>query len=68
MKMSWKARDQGFITSTGRYVDREEGFKIALAAKQITGIGNGGVLCSEDLWSPRHDGQFKYDPLTGYHK
>jgi hypothetical protein len=42
---------QGFYTSTGRYVDREEGFKIAEAANQIMKItGSYGMLFSEDLY------------------
>lgn len=58
--------EQGFITSTMRFVDREEGAKIAIAAKQLVIrnpdnkgqiIGHGGdklhwppLLYSEDLW------------------
>lgn len=43
--------NQGFMTSTGRWVDREEGCKIARAAGQIrhkTGPDN--ILFSEDMW------------------
>ncbi len=43
--------DQGFITSAGRYVDREEGLAIAIAAKQTDkGKFNAHQLFSEDLW------------------
>lgn len=43
--------DQGFVTSAGRYVDREDGLRLALAAKQITlKHGNPRELYSEDLW------------------
>jgi hypothetical protein len=42
---------QGFYTSMGRYVDREEGFKIAEKANQIMRItGSYGTLFSEDLY------------------
>ena len=42
---------QGFITSHGRFVDRQEGYKIAVAAKQtdIKTIVK-GRLFSEDVW------------------
>lgn len=45
--------DQGFITSTGRYVDREEGLKIAVASGQpmIDHPSRHHLwLFSEDLW------------------
>jgi len=43
--------EQGFITSTGRFVDREEGWKIAEASGQILRVtGSAGTLFSEDLW------------------
>lgn len=45
--------DQGFITSRGRYVDREEGYKLQIAAG-IASVAEGGyrgeVLYSEDLY------------------
>lgn len=45
-------RHQGFMTDTGRYVDRREGLKIAEAANQIIRrTGNADdQLYSEDLW------------------
>lgn len=43
--------DQGFITSTGRYVNRHEACVIAKAAKQIIKKHAPlDELCSEDLW------------------
>lgn len=43
--------DQGFITSTGRFVGREEGCQIARAAGQIlTKNGPENILFSEDMW------------------
>jgi hypothetical protein len=43
--------DQGFVTSTGRYVDRTEGLRIAVAAKQTDGPKYQPTsLFSEDLW------------------
>lgn len=45
------SRGQGFVTSTGRYVDRVEGLSIAQAANQIKpGFGVHSQLFSEDLW------------------
>lgn len=42
---------QGFYTSTGRFVDRETAFKIAEMANQIVRItGSYGTLFSEDLY------------------
>jgi hypothetical protein len=40
---------QGFLTSEGRFVDREDGKSIALASGQITKT-IGQNLTSEDLW------------------
>ena len=45
-------RDQGFITSRNRYVDRDEGLKLQLAAG-IESVAEGGYrhqLYSEDLY------------------
>lgn len=46
---------QGFVTNTGRYVDRQEGWTIADGAGQIIhrcggDRANGGTLYSENLW------------------
>jgi hypothetical protein len=43
---------QGFMTNTGRFVNRVEGLKIALAANQVLDPANirAGRLFSEDLW------------------
>jgi hypothetical protein len=44
-------REQGFITSSGRFVGRAEAWTIAETALQIKKItGPAGVLFSEDLW------------------
>lgn len=45
--------EQGFITDTGRYVDREEALKIAVFAGQIirrSGGDHATELFSEDMW------------------
>lgn len=44
--------EQGFVTSTGRFVSREEAWPIALAAGQIVRRvgGDEGRLYSENLW------------------
>lgn len=43
--------ESGFITSTGRFVDRKEGFRIADYAGQIAvKHGPSDQLFSEDMW------------------
>ncbi len=42
--------EQGFMTSRGRFVGREEGGRIALAAGQTPALRWGVDLYSEDLW------------------
>lgn len=55
-QLGQKVHDQGFLTSAGRYVDREEALKIATAAGQLNGLRDqpgsyrGKELFSEDLW------------------
>ena len=41
---------QGFVTSTGRFVDRREAGKIALAAGQVKRLDHPPELFTEDLW------------------
>jgi len=42
---------QGFLTASGKFVDRTEGMCIAIAAGQVVKEGNEGtVLFSEDLY------------------
>lgn len=42
---------QGFLTASGNFVDRDEGWKIAMAANQIThNEGDTEILMSEDLY------------------
>lgn len=43
-------KSQGFITSKGRFVTRDEGEKIARNCGQINGKLIGGELTSEDLY------------------
>jgi hypothetical protein len=45
-----EAHDQGFVTNTGRYVDREEAARIAVRAKQVARLHAPPNLYSEDLW------------------
>lgn len=43
--------EQGFVTSEGRFVDREEGLRIANLAEQILAkAGDPSRLFSEDMW------------------
>lgn len=51
-----KARDHGFLTNRGRYVDRKEAGAIVIASKQGTPFMNEeanphGHLFSEDMWN-----------------
>lgn len=43
-------KDQGFLTSYGRFVSREEAARIAVDSRQITVPQWGNKLFSEDLW------------------
>jgi hypothetical protein len=45
-------KQQGFVTSTGRFVDRKEGLKIALTNNQVLDKKEirGDELYSEDLY------------------
>jgi len=43
-------REEGFLTSKNRFVDRIEGAKIALKSGQINELKYGKQLYSEDLW------------------
>lgn len=47
-------KGQGFVTSTGRYVDRTEAWTVAALAGQLLPRaptdGRGGRLFSEDVW------------------
>lgn len=42
--------EQGFITSTGRFVDRKEAKNIARTAKQLIRDSNNEKLMSEDIY------------------
>lgn len=82
VKMSQKAEDQGFLTNLGRYVQRGEGYQIAIDAGQIierkseldpdlfdTGTGTRSkILFSEDLWSAAYYGMHRYCEINGYIK
>jgi len=41
---------QGFLTTTGRFVSRQEAFRIAKQAGQISKDDVGKTLISEDVW------------------
>lgn len=65
LPMSNKAIDQGFMTSNGRYVTRDEAYYIAHAANQID-HDPGHLLFSEMLWSPASGGRHSYCHIRGY--
>ena len=48
--MQYEEHSQGFMTNTGRYVDRVEAAQIALKAGQYTNLNGSDLLFSEDLW------------------
>ena len=43
-------KDQGFLTSTGRYVGRVEAAEIAVSSGQVNELTAPPRLFSEDLW------------------
>lgn len=46
-----RGRDQGFVTSRGRFVNRSEAARIAIRAGQTQKLNfQPGLLFSEDLW------------------
>lgn len=45
-----KAKDQGFYTHTGKYLDREQAFRYVKRIKQSTTGPIRAALFSEDLW------------------
>ena len=49
-ELSPESNDQGFFTSTGRFVNRQEAFRIAQEANQISRKDGPDVLISEDLY------------------
>ena len=42
--------EQGFLTTTGRFVNRQEAFVIAQEAGQLLEDDTGKTLFSEDVW------------------
>ena len=64
VNMSQKADDQGFLTSTGRFVNRFQAGAVAYRAQQTTDRKK--FLFSEDLWSEQSGGRFAYDEIVGY--
>lgn len=64
-----KSTAQGFMTSKGRFVNREEAAQIAKNAKQLSKAGNARRivthLLSEDIWYRK---DIIYCPLRGYCK
>jgi len=40
----------GFLTNTGRYIDREEAEKLAIKRGQLVRTDEIGIVYSEDLW------------------
>jgi len=46
----YEPAEQGFITNTGRYVNREEALEIATNANQLIKEVRLSMLFSEDLW------------------
>lgn len=59
VELSSKPSHQGFFTSAGRFVSRDEAAEIAFKAKQTA--DQKFHLFSEDLWSKEEGGRFQYD-------
>ena len=49
-EVSMKMKDQGFLTSQGKFVSRKDAEVIARNCGQLVGRLLGGELTSEDLW------------------
>lgn len=62
--MSSKSYHQGFLTSRGRYVDRQEAGEIAFSQGQIDKPT--GYLFSEDMWSDQYQGKHDHNEIEGY--
>jgi hypothetical protein len=45
-----KAKNQGFVTHTGKYLDREQSSEYLKKIKQKTLVPIGKIVISEDLW------------------
>ena len=67
VKHSQSAKDQGFFTNDGRFLDREKSFEVAWMAGQVDGERAAAILFSEMLWAPVDGGKFKYDSIRGYY-
>lgn len=50
MAMRAHPDNQGFVTNTGRFVNRQEAYGIAYKAGQVRDTDTPGELYSEDLW------------------
>ena len=57
--------EPGFITTTGRFVNRQYAAKIAFKAEQIDEIDDGGLV-SEELWLWRNP-PYQYCDEKGYY-
>lgn len=65
LNMSKDPDDQGFMTNTGKYVNRIQAATIAVNACQVShGIA---TLFSEFLWCERDGGSYHYDSIKGYY-
>lgn len=64
VKMSSKAFDQGFLTSKGNYLDRNQSAKLAFERGQIDKPTP--HLFSEDMWSDQYNGKHHHDEIKGY--
>lgn len=67
LEMSKKSNAQGFMTSNGRFVRRDEAAKIASRAKQVMKDGKRKIthLLSEDIWYRK---DILYCSMRGYVK
>lgn len=82
MQLSSRVIGQGFVTNKARFVSREDGYEIALAANQINPLPEEPLdpevydlevaskkrkmLFSEDMWSEMYRAKHNYDTIKGY--
>lgn len=64
MKMAKGRENQGFMTSKGRWVSREEGGHVAYSSQQIDKTTT--LLFSENMWSDMYSAKHDYDVIKGY--
>lgn len=64
VKMSQLREDQGFVTDTGRFINRYEAAKLAFNNGQVNKKEK--MLFSEHLWGNMYNAKHEYSEIKGY--